>query len=125
MQADAEGLATLGGQAGIAFEHAALQLDRRAHRLDGAGEFHQHAVAHRLDDAAMEALDHRADQLGEMRMQIVEGPFLVGAHQAAVAVDVGEHDGRQTTIGARARHRNGCQPPVVRCAAGRAARRAT
>ena len=98
------------GSADIALEHAALQLDRRAHRLDGAGEFHQHAVAHRLDDAAMEALDHRADQLGEMRTQIVEGPLLVGAHQAAVAVDVGEHDGRQTTIGARARHRDGCQP---------------
>ena len=125
MQADAEGLAALGGRAGVALDHAALQLDRRAHRLDGAAELDQHAVAHRLDDAAMEALDHRRHQLGEMRTQVDERPLLVGAHQAAVAVDVGEQDGRETTVGARARHRRGCQPPAVRCAAGRADRRAT
>ena len=45
MQADAEGLAAIGRQAGIALGHAALQLDRRAHRLDGAAELDQHAVA--------------------------------------------------------------------------------
>jgi len=121
MQTDAERLATLGGRVDVALEHAALQLDRRAHRLDGAGEFHQHAVAHRLDDTAMEALDHRADELGQMRAQIVEGLFLVGPHQAAVTVDVGEHDGRQTTIGAQARHRASVSPP--RYAARRAGRR--
>ena len=124
MQPDAEGLAAFGRPVDIAFEHAALQLDRRAYRLDGAGEFHKHAVAHCLDDTAVEALDHRADQLGEMRAQIVERLLLVGPHQAAVAVDVGEHYGRQPTIGARARHLSGRQPPTVRCAAGRAERRA-
>ena len=98
MQADAEGLAPIGGQLGVALEHAALQFDGRAHRLDGAAELDHHAVADRLDDAAMETLDDRPHQFGEMRTQIDERLLLVGAHQAAVAVDVGEQDRREPTI---------------------------
>ncbi len=125
MQADAEGLPAFGRYPEVALDHAALQLDGRSHRFDRAGELDQHAVAHRLDDAAAEALDDRPDELGEMGVQIVEGALLVGAHQAAVAVDVGEQDGRQPTIGGRGGHRCLRQPPDVRCAAGRADRRAT
>ena len=99
MQADAEGLPALGRRAAVALDHAALQLDGRPHRFDGAGELDQHAVAHRLDDAAVEALDDRRHELGEMRPQVVERPLLVGAHQAAVAGDVGEQDGRQPAVG--------------------------
>jgi hypothetical protein len=125
MQADAEGLAALGGRADIALEHAALQRDGRTHRLDGAAELDQHAVAHRLDDAAMETLHHRADQLGQMGAQVDEGLLLVGAHHPGVAVDVGEQDGRKPAVAARVRHRDRCQPATVRCRAGRLERRAT
>ena len=103
----------LGRQAGVALDHAALQLDRRAHRLDGAAELDHHAVAHRLDDAAMEALDHRRHQLGEMRAQIDERLLLVGAHQAAVARHVGEQDGGEAAIGARARSSRSAVSPAM------------
>ena len=95
----------LGGQFDVALDHAALQLDGRAHRLDGAAELDQHAVADRLDDAAMEALDDRRHQLGEMRAQIDQRLLLVGAHHAAVAVDVREQDGREPPVGAVVGHR--------------------
>jgi hypothetical protein len=125
MKPDAEGLAAIGGRAGVALDHAALQLDGRAYRLDGTAELDQHAVTHRLDDAAVEALDHRRHQLGEMGTQIDQRALLVGAHQPAVAVDVGDQDGREAPVGGRGLHRPVCQPPAARCAAGRADRRAT
>jgi hypothetical protein len=105
VQADAEGLAPLGRQVGIALAHAALQLDRRAHRLDRAGELHQHAVADRLHDAAAKTLDDRPDQLGKMGPQVEQRLLLVGAHHAAVAIDVGEQDRRQPPIRGRIGHR--------------------
>ena len=37
---------------GVLLGHAALDFDRAADGIDGAGEFHQHAVAGGLDDAA-------------------------------------------------------------------------
>ena len=106
MQADAEGLLPVGRLAGIALGHAPLQLDRRAHRLDGAAELGHHAVAHRLDDAAVEAVDHRRHQLGEMRAEIGERLLLVGTHQAAVARHVGEQDGGKAAIAAGAGFRH-------------------
>jgi len=106
MQADAEGLPPLDRHVGVALGHAALQLDCRAHRLDGAAELGHHAVTDGLDDAAVVALEHRRDQLGEMGAQIGERLLLVGAHHAAVARHVGEQDGGKAAIaaGAGVRH---------------------
>ena len=53
MDADAELDALLGRQAGVALDHAALHLDRAAHRVDDAAELDDRAVAGALDDAAM------------------------------------------------------------------------
>jgi hypothetical protein len=52
MDADAELDPLLGRQDGILLCHLALDLDGAAHRVDGTGELHQHAVAGGLDDAA-------------------------------------------------------------------------
>ena len=36
-----------------------LQFDRALHGIDRTGKFHQHAIAHHLDDAAIVLGDHR------------------------------------------------------------------
>ena len=51
MDADAELDAALRRQAGIAFDHAVLHLDRAAHGVDHAAELDEAAVAGALDDA--------------------------------------------------------------------------
>ena len=52
IDADAKLDAWSSGDTSVAVEHRLLHLDRAAHRIDDAGEFHQHAVAGRLDDPA-------------------------------------------------------------------------
>jgi hypothetical protein len=48
---------------GIAHGHAALHVDRAAHRVHDAGELHQDAVAGSFKDAAAFGFDRRVDQL--------------------------------------------------------------
>ncbi len=52
MDADAEFDPLILRHGGVLLGHAALDLDRAARRVDGAGELDQHAVAGGLDDAA-------------------------------------------------------------------------
>ena len=54
-------------------------------RIDDAGEFHQHAVAGGLDDAAVVLGDAGVDQFAAVRFERRERADLVGAHQPAVA----------------------------------------
>ena len=53
VDADAKFDATIRSHIGIAFGHAALDVDRVAHRVDDAHELHQHPIARGLDDAAV------------------------------------------------------------------------
>jgi hypothetical protein len=53
--------AAFGGNVGIAFDHAALNLDGVPDRFDDAGKLDQDAVADRLDDAAT--------MLGDLRVE--------------------------------------------------------
>src|SRR3974377_566176 len=53
--------AAFGGNVGIAFDHAALNLDGVPDRFDDAGKLDQDAVAGRLDDAAA--------MLGDLRVE--------------------------------------------------------
>src|SRR5260221_9657708 len=41
------------GNAGIAVEHTALDIDGKAGSIDGAAELHQEAVTHHLEDAPL------------------------------------------------------------------------
>ena len=68
VDADAKFDATIGSYIGIAFGHAALNVDRVAHRVDDADEFHQHAVARGLDDTATVLGDLGIDQFLAMRL---------------------------------------------------------
>ena len=88
VDADAELDAPIGWHIGIAFGHAALDFDGAAHSIDDADEFHQHAVAGGLDDAAPVLGDLGIDQFLAMRLELAKRAFLVDAHQPAVAGDV-------------------------------------
>ena len=74
-----------------------MDFHAAAHRLDGAGELGEQAVAGRLDDPAAMRGDGRIDELTSVRIQVAKRAFLVFAHQSAVAGNVGcEHSGQAT-----------------------------
>ncbi len=52
MNADAEFDPLILRHGGILLGHTALDFNRMAHRIDGAGKLDQHAVTGRLDDVA-------------------------------------------------------------------------
>jgi hypothetical protein len=52
VNADAEFDPLILRHGGILLGHAALDFNRKAHRIDGAGKLDQHAVTGRLDDVA-------------------------------------------------------------------------
>jgi len=78
--------------------HRLLHRDRAAHRIDDAGEFHQHAVAGGLDDAALVLGDLRVDQLAAEGLEAREGAGLVLAHEPAVSRNIGREDGREPAL---------------------------
>ena len=95
MNADAQFDAPLGRHAGVALDHAVLQLDGAAHRLDHAAELGQRAIAGALDDAAIVHGDRRVDQIAPERAQPRQDAILVGAGEPRVADDVGHQNCRQ------------------------------
>ena len=95
VDADAEFDARVLRHVGVLRGHAALDFDRAAHRIDGAGELHQHAVAGGLDDAAAMRGDTGIDQRLAQRLSVGERAFLVATHQAAVAGDIRRQHRRQ------------------------------
>jgi hypothetical protein len=84
--------------------HAALDFDCASGGIHGAGEFDQHAVARRFDDATAMRSDARVDQRPPGRLQIGKGALFVTAHQTAVAGDIRRQNGRQPPLHALARH---------------------
>ena len=63
MNADAKLDAPFRRQAGVALDHAALDFDRAAHRVDHAAELDEAAVASALDETAVVCGDGRVDQV--------------------------------------------------------------
>ncbi len=81
----------------------ALDLDGALHRGEDAGEFGEDAVAGGTADPAAMLRDERIDDdpVGRERRQ---RRFLVGAHQPAVAFDVGGEDGDELSLQRRRFH---------------------
>ena len=104
MDADAEFDPLRLGDVDIAHGHAALDLDRATDRIDGAAEFDQHAVAGGLDDAAAIFGDFGIDESFSAGLETGEGAFLVGAHQTAVAGDIGCENCRKPPLNPGASH---------------------
>ena len=71
--------------AGVAFDEAALHLDRAAYRVDDAAELDDRAVAGALADAAMMGGDGRINEIAAQAPQTRKRPFFVGAGKPAVA----------------------------------------
>jgi hypothetical protein len=62
MNADAEFYPLILRHGGILLGHAALEFNRAAHRIDGAGKLDQHSVTRSLDDVAAMRRDCGVDK---------------------------------------------------------------
>jgi hypothetical protein len=98
---DPKGNALVLGHLRAAVRHRPLDLDGAAHRIDDARKFHKHAVAGGFDDPPVMLPDLRVDELATMRLQAVEGAFLIRSHQPRVPRHIRCQDRRQ----AACRHR--------------------
>lgn len=85
IDADPELDASIARHIQIAPSHTFLDLDRGMHGICNAMELDQHAVAARLDYAAMIPVDHRIDELDAMRSEPGKRAALVCFHEPAVA----------------------------------------
>ena len=90
------------GKIGVAIRHRSLNVGRALHRVDDAGELDQHPIAHQLDDASMMLRDRGVDDFFAVRLEPGERSRLVGAHETAVADDVGaENSGESAFLALR------------------------
>jgi hypothetical protein len=101
---DAELEPFLGPLGRIALRHAALYLDRTAHRLHDARKLDKHAIAGGFDDATTMLADLWIDQGAPARLESGQGAFLVLPHQTRVTRHVGGEDGGQLAFDALGRH---------------------
>ena len=104
MDADAKCDAAILRHGRIGLRHGALNVERAAHRVDRAGEFDQHAVAGRLDDAAAMFGDFRIDQRAPAVLESRQSSLFVASHEPAVTDDVCRKNGCETALHAGARH---------------------
>ena len=93
IDADAKLDPAIFGNVSIALGHGTLDFHGAAHRIDGARKFDQRTVARRLDDAAAMFGNLGIDEFATARLERCESAFLVNAHQAAVAGNIGREDG--------------------------------
>jgi hypothetical protein len=92
---DPKGNTLVFGHLRAAVRHRALDLDGAAHGIDDARKLHQHAVAGGLDDATVMLPDFRVDEFATMRLQPIDGTFLIGSHQPRITRHIGGQDGRK------------------------------
>ena len=72
---DAEG--DLLGCAGISLQHLRLNVHGKGHGVHSAGELHEHTVARRLEDPALEVRDGGIDKLAAVCLQGLQGADLI------------------------------------------------
>jgi hypothetical protein len=68
--------------------HAALDFNRKARRIDGAGEFDQHTVAGGFYYPSAMCGDGGIDKGFSDGLEPGQGVFFVGAHQTAIPGDI-------------------------------------
>ena len=69
-----------------------LERDRALDGVDGAGEFHEDAIAHGLDQAAMMLRQERLKDRFASGIERSQRPRLIHTHEAAVADHIGHQD---------------------------------
>ena len=67
-------------------------------RVDDTGEFDQCAITRRFNDATAMSSNRRVSQFAPMRFQGCQGPDLVGAHQPAIAHDIGRKNSSKSPL---------------------------
>src|SRR5262249_52904910 len=77
MDADADFDVALRRQAGVALDHAVLDLDGAANRIDDASELDENAIARPFDDAVVMQRDGGVDEVAAERAQPRKRPLLV------------------------------------------------
>jgi hypothetical protein len=73
----------------VALDHAKLNLDCAANRVQDAAELHQHPVTGGFHDPSTVLFDLRINQRVPMSFELDKSALLVGAHEAAVPSDIG------------------------------------
>ncbi len=86
------------GNPGIALQHAALDVDGAARRVENAAELDHEAVAHHLEDATAMLGNGGIEELAAMLAQRPHGALFIGLHQPAVAHYVGRQYRRQPPL---------------------------
>ncbi|HUL90270.1 MAG TPA: hypothetical protein VLU23_19070 [Pseudolabrys sp.] len=104
IDADAELDAFLGRDIGVAFDHAALDVDDAAHRVDDTSMLDEHAVAGGLDDPAPVLSDLGINEFLAMRFELAQRAFLINAHEPAVAGNIACPYRSKSAIDAVSRH---------------------
>jgi hypothetical protein len=95
VDADAELDPPFGRQASVALDHPALDFNCAAHRIDGAAELDNRAVAGALDEPAVVGGDGWVDQVASERPKARQRSVLVGPGEPRVADHIGDQDRRQ------------------------------
>ena len=106
VDADPELDAAVLWQAGIALDHAVLDLDRAANSVHDAAEFDDRSIARALDDTTVMYGNCGIDQIATQSSQPRENSVLVGPGKAAVTDHIGNKD-----RGKLARFRHHTLPP--------------
>jgi hypothetical protein len=99
IDADAEHDALLFRQLGLPLGDALLNGGSAFDRIHHASEFDQRAVAHELDDAAVELRDLGRDEVPAQRLEARVRALLIGCHESAVADDVRSKDSGKSAFG--------------------------
>ena len=110
IDADAELDMPVLGHSGVALQHAALDLDRAARRVEDTAEFDQEAVAHHLEDAAVVFGDGGIEELAAVLLQGTHRPLFISLHEAAVAHHIGRQYGGKPTLNRLFSHKH-CPGP--------------
>src|SRR5271166_5562270 len=92
MNADTELDATVGRDAGVAFDHSILHFDSAPNRIDHAAKFDQRPIAGALEHTSVVHADGGINEIASQSSEPRQSAVLVRASQTAEADDVGGED---------------------------------
>jgi hypothetical protein len=90
--------AAIGRQAGVAFDHAVLHLDRAARSVDHAAELDENAIPSALNDAVAMDRDRRVDQVAQQCAEPGQIALLLRTGEARIARDISRENCHELTL---------------------------
>ena len=110
VDADAEFDPPIFGNCSVALCHGALDFHGATNGIDRARKFDKSTVTCGLDDTAAMFRNLGIDKFAAVSFERCEGTFLIIAHQAAVAGNIGREDGSQPSFDTRLGHETRPEP---------------